>query len=363
MVAKKERRSIMKRIGNLVSTNFGRFSSIYSYKQLYKWFCLKGKYKGKRIFLIANGPSLNITPLYLLKNEYTIVFNRISLMYERLNFKPTFYMISDGLVASNIRDDVNYCVDQSELAFMPDISRGDLVDFRAFIKENHKVMYIFDEPIKFSRHLPFIGFGNTVIYMAFQIIKYLGFTEVYVVGNDMNYIIHQTVDIVKEESKGNRVIQSIRSKEDDDPNHFDPRYFGKGKEYHQPTEDIVQRIFSGLDRIATEYEKDGIKIVNAGYNSSVECFPKRNFYECLGYSQTEIDDIFEDLLRKIGFESINKFLEKVSDENEYWQGERDIVSVPANIATDIVRKKVLDYLPIGPYNDRLYFINRKIINI
>ena len=37
---------------------------------------------GKRVFLIGNGPSLNKTNLDLIKNEYSIAMNRISLIYE-----------------------------------------------------------------------------------------------------------------------------------------------------------------------------------------------------------------------------------------------------------------------------------------
>ena len=54
------------------------------------WSHLKNKYKNKRVFLIGNGPSLKKTPLHFLKNEYTIVFNRFNLFFERINWIPTF---------------------------------------------------------------------------------------------------------------------------------------------------------------------------------------------------------------------------------------------------------------------------------
>src|SRR6478672_786737 len=63
-----------------------------------KWQLLKNKYRGERIFIIGNGPSLNKTPLYLLQDEYTMCFNRINLMYERVNWKPDFYVVVDDLV-------------------------------------------------------------------------------------------------------------------------------------------------------------------------------------------------------------------------------------------------------------------------
>ena len=65
---------------------------------LKKWDRIKNKYKNKRVFLIGNGPSLNNTELYLLKNEYTICFNHFDLFFERINWTPTFYSVTDELV-------------------------------------------------------------------------------------------------------------------------------------------------------------------------------------------------------------------------------------------------------------------------
>lgn len=357
-----QKKSLIKRLWNLFSINALRFMSSYCYVQFWRWKQLKGQYKGKRIFLIANGPSLNITPLYLLKNEYTIAFNRFTLMLERINYIPNFYMIADGLVASNIQDDIAYFIEKSEMIFVPDISKGDLVNFRNFVSDSKKVMYLFEEPIKFSNKMPFVSPGHTVIFRAFQVLKYLGFSEVVVVGNDMNYVLHKTTELLEEVRVKGVVNQSIKSKCDDDPNHFDPRYFGKGKEYHQPTDYVVNNIFVNLEQVATAYKKSGIKVVNAGYNSKVQSFEKQEFYECLGYSEKQIDDLFEGLLKSLGFESISDLQIKATMIDDIWDCELDIACVSISKAMSIVKKKVLDYLPIGPYHDYLYFINRKLIN-
>lgn len=47
--------------------------------------------------------------------------------------------------------------------------------------------------------------------------------------------------------------------------------------------------------------------------------------------------------------------------DEEWEGSQDVVVVPMEKATAIVKKKVLEYLPLGPYKDMVYFVNRKII--
>ena len=358
-----QQKTLLSNILRLSYCNIVRFTSGYCYKNISKWKGIKGKYKGKRCFLIANGPSLNMTPLYLLKDEYTIMFNRAGLMIERLNYVPSFYMIADGLVGRNIKNEISYYVEKCEHVFVPDINKGELVKFTDFVPFEENVLYMYEEPKKFSHTLPFMNGGGTVIYPAFQVLMYLGFDEIIVVGNDMNYVVHKTVEVLSEEKNSKGVYQNIRSKEDDDPNHFDPRYFGKGKEYHQPTEVIMKKMLASLDRVAREYKKAGVNIVNAGYNSMVKSFPKQEFYEALGYTQKKIDELFNDLVKSKGLPSMDWTLGKAIIKEHEWDESLDIVGVPMEKATEIVKKKIIDYLPLGPYKGVVYFVNRKIINV
>tara|TARA_B100000674_G_C37870706_1_gene929354 strand:+ start:436 stop:1254 length:819 start_codon:yes stop_codon:yes gene_type:complete len=61
----------------------------------------KNKHEGKRVFLIANGPSLSKTNLDLIKDEYSIAMNRISLLYNQVEWRPTYYLFS----STNVRPD------------------------------------------------------------------------------------------------------------------------------------------------------------------------------------------------------------------------------------------------------------------
>lgn len=355
-------KKVYKRAKHFGLSNFWRFTSPYAYKNIKKWSKAKDSYKGKRCFLIANGPSLNQTPLYLLRDEYTIMFNRASLMVERLNFVPKFYMVTDSLVANNIQDEYPYYIENCEKVFVPDITKGELLRIKDFVPFADNVYYMFEEPVRFSHTLPYMSVGGTVIYAAFQVLMYLGFEEVIVVGNDMNYVLHRNVDILKDEAAKYVQSQDLRSTKDDDPNHFDPRYFGKGREFHQPNESVVNRIFSSLDVVAKEYKEAGVKVTNAGYNSAVKSFPKKDFYEALGYTQEKIDMIFCDLVKSIGYKSIEIFLSKSTPVDGIWESDIEIASAPRDMATTLVKAKVLDYLPIGPYKDVIYFVNRNNIN-
>jgi hypothetical protein len=55
------------------------------------WEDLHNKYTGERLFFIGNGPSLEETPLELIKNEYTFGLNRIDEIYKDTSWRPTFY--------------------------------------------------------------------------------------------------------------------------------------------------------------------------------------------------------------------------------------------------------------------------------
>ena len=124
---------------------------------------------------------------------------------------------------------------------------------------------------------------------------------------------------------------------------------------------MLKRIFSSLDVVASEYQKAGVKVVNAGYNSMVQSFPKQNFYDALGYSQEVIDKLLDDLVRRKGLESKEWLVENAIPQDDEWEDNFDIVSVPMEKSTEIVKKKVLDYLPLGPYKDNTYFVKRSML--
>ena len=71
------------------------------------WQILKMKYHGQRVFLIANGPSLNKTPLHLLKNEITFCMNRFNLMFDRLPWRPDMFGICDDVVILDMLEEIS----------------------------------------------------------------------------------------------------------------------------------------------------------------------------------------------------------------------------------------------------------------
>jgi hypothetical protein len=340
----------------------------YSSKDLFTghWFCnlrkwrkLHNKFKGQRIFLIGNGPSLNQTPLYLLKDEYTMSFNRFDLLLERINWHPTFYTVVDGVVAEDSKEELNKMIQLAKYSFFPYCtSRHDRIYVKGFIPDRDNVLFMslipkFFSKYQFSTCFPFAIGGGTVTSVGFQILTYLGFSEIFICGVDMNYIIHTNAVVLNQDN------HRIESKGDDDPNHFDPRYFGKGREYHQPV-GAMDAMRNKFEKIKKKFDILNIKCVNIGYNSKVECFEKKDFYQALGYDDKKIDMLFEDLVVKNGFTDLATFLHqcKILPSIEDWNDEEKLQLLPVDEAMKIIKNKIFTHLPLGPYKNNIYFLKR-----
>ena len=69
----------------------------------------KGKYAGKRCFLIGNGPSLRAEDLTKLheSGEVTFAFNRIYNIFDKTPWRPTFYISQDEKMLAGCADIVS----------------------------------------------------------------------------------------------------------------------------------------------------------------------------------------------------------------------------------------------------------------
>src|SRR6266540_5802077 len=67
---------------------------------------LKDIHKGKRAFIIANGPSLKYTDMSKLRNEFTFGMNRIYLMFPELGFSTTYLTVVNDLVIEQTASDL-----------------------------------------------------------------------------------------------------------------------------------------------------------------------------------------------------------------------------------------------------------------
>lgn len=169
-----------------------RFDSIRDFKEAFK---------GERIFLLGNGPSILDTPLESLSKEYTFSVNKISFLFDDTDWRPSFYLaehdnttISCEHFQKMIDLDIPCFFPTSHSQFLPTsdnifyytrkhLRNVDSVD----ITDHHISWGSIDGYYEFwSDDITDIVYKHaTVLYIAFQIIDYMGFDEIYLLGCDL----------------------------------------------------------------------------------------------------------------------------------------------------------------------------------
>lgn len=224
----------------------------------------KDCHKGKRCFLIGNGPSLRAEDLSRLyeSGEISFAFNRIYNIFDQTPWRPTYYISQDEKMLGGCVE----IVENSELGtkFIPinlkwyhGITLSDAAWFlmKAPSEKNGK-------PLEFSDDFP-RGLYNssTGMYTAAQIAAYMGIREIYLIGVDHHFRISQN-------NHGEIVIdESVKD-------YFSEKYnTDKDKLYIPNTEK------STLTYVAMkeQCEKRGINVFNATRGGKLEVFPRVDF--------------------------------------------------------------------------------------
>ena len=253
---------------------------------------LKDKYVGNRCFVIGNGPSLNRTPLHLLKNEFTFGVNRFYLMHERLDWQPTFYTANDWRVVLDCAEEINAL--QGSLKFLDERFHGLLVDSESVHWYWHgRTLAPGEEGFSTDASLGIRGAGS-VVGSAIQLAYHMGFDPIYLIGVDVSYAIPSTVKQEGPDRFGNGVGLYLTSTEDDDANHFDRRYFGTGRKWHDPN---VKRMIEGFEQCQKGVVTRGRSILNATVGGQLEVFPR-----------VEIRDLFSSEAASTGSAEATSFI-------------------------------------------------------
>lgn len=237
------------------------------YKRVYreKLMALRRIYSSfERCFILGNGPSLNLLDLSRLKHEVTFGVNGIFFIFNRMGFKPTFYVVEDHLVAEDRAEIINRI--DGTVKLFPIYLSYCLKDGDDTIFFNHLSPKKFPS---FSKDASLCTYeGATVTYTNLQLAFYLGFKKVYLIGVDFDYKISE--NFVRTNEYGVDIIESIEN----DPNHFHPEYFGRGYRWHDPQLHLMAKSFECAKKI---YESDGRKIYNATAGGKLEIFERVDY--------------------------------------------------------------------------------------
>jgi hypothetical protein len=184
--------------------------SFRSRRRLRAW---KDRFQGGKAVIVCNGPSLLQSDLSLLKGVFTFGLNKINLLFERSEFRPSVITAVNHLVIEQNRDFYN----STEIPLFLDRAGRRWVQARdnvAFLHATHQSKFARDVSVSIQQ-------GYTVTFVAMQLAFHLGFRDVALIGCDHNFA-----------AKG-PANQTVVSGEKD-ASHFDPRYFSGGQKWQLP---------------------------------------------------------------------------------------------------------------------------------
>lgn len=221
----------------------------------------------RRLFVVGNGPSLNLQDMELLRGEYTICSNAFYHMYPKISWRPDIVTVEDPLPA--IDNKRFFCADNKSLKLVP----YDL--HHIFGDQNPTLVYI--NFLRSYRHWSRPGWpyfssdirdvsywGGTVSFLSLQIAASLGVREIYLIGTDLSYVVPDSAV-----RKGIEILSTEK-----DPNHFHGDYFGAGKKWHIPETDRMNHSFVVA---CGRLKERGIGLYNATEGGNLEGVPRVSF--------------------------------------------------------------------------------------
>ncbi|WP_226677969.1 6-hydroxymethylpterin diphosphokinase MptE-like protein [Mesobacillus jeotgali] len=221
---------------------------------------MKNVHLNKRCFIIGNGPSLDIEDLDQLKGEITFAFNRIYYIFEKTDWRPTYYCSEDDKTIFKSKDEINNLILANKF-FPINFPR----DYKINFDNAHYYLFKFRgknvEPDFADDIVKGIYWGNTVAYTAIQMAVYMGIKEIYLLGVD-----HTFSKMVND--KGETIIDpSVKD-------YFSEEYNNDKDELYTPNIERSTRAFTAAKRYA---DNNGIKIYNASRGGKLEVFERVDF--------------------------------------------------------------------------------------
>lgn len=231
---------------------------------------LRDRHRGQPALVIGNGPSLNNQDLTRIGHFVSIGANSYFLKSQVTGVHPDYLTVEDPLPAEDNAEALRAFSGSIKIAardLEPIFGRDAGYTYVNFVRGYQYLA---------GPRFPFFSldcargafWGGTVIYMNLQLAAYMGCNPIYLTGMDLSYQIPDSADI-----EG-----SVITSREDDPNHFDPTYFGAGKRWHVPHTDRMQACISKAYR---RLDANGIELYNATQGGNLRDVPRRSFEDAL----------------------------------------------------------------------------------
>ncbi len=225
---------------------------------------LKDKYKGERLFIIATGPSLTVEDVNLLKDEHTIGVNSIFKLYNKIDWKPEFYMSLDKqwfdkMVKAESPDFETFA---REACFLNSLCESSGKSSKTIFLHTCWLDHVWNFGSRKFKYNPNLVFGlydfYSVSHSAMLMGIYLGFKDIYFIGVDNNYMGSKT--------------------------HFDATA-ADDKFNYENAKRTQEAMDAGYDEVFKIGKQMGVNIYNATRGGCVKPFPRVNLEDVVKKSK------------------------------------------------------------------------------
>jgi hypothetical protein len=170
----------------------------FSHNKLQKIKNFRNIHKNKRCFIVATGPSLKVSDVEKLNDEITFSMNSICDIFDKTDWRPTYYGIQDKAAIDKVEK--NIFNENDSIYFFNNKFKKYILNNRKFIQNKEVVFF----PLKYGLHGSRLDFKNntngfsndiylevidgyTITYSLIQIAVYMGINEIYLLGVDNSY--------------------------------------------------------------------------------------------------------------------------------------------------------------------------------
>jgi glycosyltransferase involved in cell wall biosynthesis len=225
------------------------------------WESIRNKHKGKRCFVIGNGPSLTMSDLSSLKNEITIASNKVYLAFKHTDWRPTYFTIADALLLDKIQHALPSNVG-TIIAPSGTRKRWQSGDSVRYFKDIGGVSNDIKDTPSFSNDIGVGAYaGYTITFFNLQLAAHLGFSQIYLLGCDHTY--RGEVNVKPDEKISSKEI-----------NHFLPGYRQPGEVVNAAPIDEMNHAYRHARLFSDQTNQ---KIYNATRGGDLDIFERADF--------------------------------------------------------------------------------------
>jgi hypothetical protein len=242
------------------------------------WSRARDCHRGRRAFVIGNGPSLQMADLERLNGEITFASNKIFLAFDQIAWRPTYYCVCDEMVAENNAARIRtvesrmflpwayrkfYCAGPNTVWYEEKFENKFATELSA--EELERASLHFSRDVGRGVHS-----GYTVIYNQLQIAWHMGIREVYLIGIDFSFQVPtaRKVDTRFQSADYRNALVS-----EGERNHFHPDYRPAGETWTMPRLDVMA---CGYRTARDVFAATGGSVVNASRKSALTVLPRED---------------------------------------------------------------------------------------